>query len=444
MSEHRHNIKTPIAHVIDVDMGYGHSRAAYALKDLSCGVVTTSNNYPGIPKEDRKTWKEMRELYEAMSRLHTTPIVGGMLFAPIAKIEEIPKFYPRRDLSHVNFALTQAYRLIENGLGKHLARTLEANPLPVVCTHPIPAFAMEVHGYPGDIWCVPTDADVARAWVPKDSKRSRIKYFCANGRLMQRLALYGVRENQLYLTGFPLPKELIGGERSTVIRHDLLARLCNLDPNELFLDRHRKTIAATLGASACTYRKTHTLTILYAIGGAGAQRGVGREILKSMAIRLKRGEVKIRLSAGTRADVLKYYQQTLKELNIKQGVEFIFSHDRAEYFSQFNNALHDTDILWTKPSELAFYTALGLPVIMSNPLGVQEQFNATWLKYVGGGMMQDDVRYANEWIFDWIASGGLARAAWNGFVEAPTHGTYRIEDLLLGRTPDLVSLPLIV
>ena len=36
------------------------------------------------------------------------------------------------------------------------------------------------------------------------------------------------------------------------------------------------------------------------------------------------------------------------------------------------------------------------------------------------------------------------RMAWNGYIEAPTHGTYRIEDLVLGRTLKLETPPLIV
>ena len=31
--------------------------------------------------------------------------------------------------------------------------------------------------------------------------------------------------------------------------------------------------------------------------------------------------------------------------------------------------LRETDVLWTKPSELCFYPALGIPLIMSAPLG---------------------------------------------------------------------------
>ena len=80
---------------------------------------------------------------------------------------------------------------------------------------------------------------------------------------------------------------------------------------------------------------------------------------------------------------------------------------RYEYFSGFSEILKTTDILWTKPSELSFYTGLGLPIVIAPPIGSQEDFNRLWLQYVGGGIPQNDPKYTNEWLFDWIRSGGM-------------------------------------
>ena len=93
---------------------------------------------------------------------------------------------------------------------------------------------------------------------------------------------------------------------------------------------------------------------------------------------------------------------------------------------------------------LFFYYCFGLPIIMAPSLGSQEDFNRIWLKIVGGGITQNDPRYTHEWLFDWIESGGLARAAWNGFIEAPTHGTYRIEEIISAKKYRLAKLPFIV
>ncbi|HCM45273.1 MAG TPA: hypothetical protein DIS54_00330 [Candidatus Veblenbacteria bacterium] len=63
---------------------------------------------------------------------------------------------------------------------------------------------------------------------------------------------------------------------------------------------------------------------------------------------------------------------------------------------------------------------------------------------MNGGVTQNDPRYTNEWLFDWVNSGGLARLAWNGFIEAPTHGAYRIESIITGKKVELANLPMIV
>ena len=51
---------------------------------------------------------------------------------------------------------------------------------------------------------------MSRTWVSKDPKRSRINFFAPNKRVVERLKEYGVPENRIFFTGFPLPKENIG------------------------------------------------------------------------------------------------------------------------------------------------------------------------------------------------------------------------------------------
>jgi hypothetical protein len=152
--------------------------------------------------------------------------------------------------------------------------------------------------------------------------------------------------------------------------------------------------------------------------------------------------------AGTRRDVAEYYRLSAEYRGLgKQLGDWLLVptfESRAEYFAGFNKLLETTDILWTKPSELSFYTGLGLPIIMAPPIGSQEEFNRLWLQYMGGGVPQNDPRLTSEWLFDWINSGGMARMAWSGYIEAPTHGVYRIEDTVLGRPSELHELPLIV
>ena len=52
---------------------------------------------------------------------------------------------------------------------------------------------------------------------------------------------------------------------------------------------------------------------------------------------------------------------------------------------------------------------------------------------VGAGISQEDPRYTNEWLFDWINSGWLAEAAMSGFLEAPKYGIYNIYKVMSRR-----------
>ena len=437
-----------IAYVIDVDMGYGHARAAWALKDLANGEVISANNYKGIPANDKELWQTSRKVYETISRLKPVPIIGDLAFAIMDEFQEIPAFYPRRDLSKPSFQLKQIYRLIEKGQGRDLIERLGKNPLPIVTTFFTVAFMADYYGYPGKIYLVTTDTDIARHWVPLEPENSKIKYFAANGRCKERLQLYGVAKDQIYLTGFPLPKDLIGGAKEGIVQEDMMARICNLDPQEIFYSRYEHVIVSRLGKAKCVLKKTHPLTLTFSVGGAGAQKGIGIDIMESLKARLKAGTIRLALFGGLRGQVVDFYEEHARKLGLGKAIGkslLIPSFKtRQEYFQGFNDFLHETDVLMTKPSELSFYTALGIPIVIAPPIGSQEKFNQIWLQYVGGGVPMANPKYIDEWLFDWINSGGMARMAWNGYVEAPTLGTYRIEDIVAGKKSEIHALPLIV
>ncbi|MFC1612344.1 DUF6938 domain-containing protein [Patescibacteria group bacterium] len=441
------------AWVVSVNMGYGHERASYALKGIAkSGEYIIANSYKGIPKEERKSWHETRKLYEAVSRLKPIPLVGDLAFAFMDKLQEIPPFYPRRDLSEPNLQLKATFRFIEkHEAGKALIDQLAENEkhIPLVSSFFIPSFAAELYNYPGEIYTVICDADFSRAWVGKDAKQSRIKFFAPCGRVVERLKLYGVRSENIFLTGFPIPKELIGGPKAEIVKHDMLERFCNLDPNGVFRSRYEKILHSHFGASLKFCKKVkRPLTLTFAIGGAGAQRRLGVAIVKSLREKIKRHQIQVNLVAGTKTGLADFFVKELHKLGLKRnhgkGVDILVEKDRPTYFKKFTELLHTTDILWTKPSELSFYTGAGIPIIMAPVIGSQEKFNRLWLQQVGGGIDQLNPEHTDEWLFDWVNSGALARLAWNGYIEAPTHGAHRIEEIITGNDVELEQLPLIV
>jgi UDP-N-acetylglucosamine:LPS N-acetylglucosamine transferase len=113
-----------------------------------------------------------------------------------------------------------------------------------------------------------------------------------------------------------------------------------------------------------------------------------------------------------------------------QNLRVYHASSPQEYFDQFTRVLRETDILWTKPSELSFYCALGIPIIMTPPIGSQERFNRQWLFEMQAGIKQETPEYTNEWLFDRLNDGLFAEMAWSGFLKARKLGTYKIIEVL--------------
>ena len=425
------------AWVISVNMGYGHQRTAYPLRDLAFkGEIINANDYQGIPEKDRKIWEGTRRFYEFISNFSRIPLVGKTAFSIYDKFQKILGFYPKRDLSKPNFNLKQIYFFFKKDWGKDLIEKLKINPLPLITTFFIPAFMAEFFNYPGEIFCVVCDADISRTWAPLNPKESKIKYFASTERVIERLKLYGVKEENIFLTGYPLPLENIGVSPPAggleILKEDLRLRLLNLDPKKRYFEKYKTLIEEKVGK--LPEKSDHPLTILFSVGGAGAQKEIAIKIVKSLRERIKRGEIKIILSVGIREKIKKYFEKNLAEIKCNEEraryVEIIFEKDIESYFQKFNQVLRKTDILWTKPSELSFYSALGIPIIISSPIGSQEEFNMRWLLKSGFGIFQENPNYTNQWLFDWLEKGYLAEAAMEGFVEGEKLGTLNIENKL--------------
>ena len=427
--------------LISVSMGYGHQRTAFSLADFAVGKKPiNANDYPGSPEKDRKIWLTSQHFYEAISNVYRLPLVGKLIFKVFDQFQKILSFYPKRDLSKPNFTLKQIYSLLKKGWGRHLIeRCKKENPrLPLVTTFFTPAFMAEHFGWPQDIFCVVCDADIARTWAPLNPQKSKIKYFAPTERVVERLKLYGVNPENIFLTGYPLPIENIGKEEMEILKKDLRYRLLNLDPQKRYFKKYKILIESSLGKLPS--KPDHPLTILFSVGGAGAQKEIGIKIAQVLASKIKKGEVKLILSAGVKEKVKNYFEKRLQKLNLlsKNGpmyryiglIEILYGKDIEDYFEKFNKALRKTDILWTKPSELSFYSALGVPIIISPPIGSQEEFNMRWLLKSGFGIYQGKLNHVDQWLFDWLNNGYLAEMAMEAFIEGKKLGVFNINKII--------------
>ncbi len=421
------------AWIVTVDMGYGHQRAAYPLRELSpTGKVLIANNYAGIPRSDFRTWNNGRKTYEFFSRSTSWPLIGKFVFKMFDKVQKIKPFYPRRDLSDPSLQVKQVFSLIRRGFGRDLIEQINQKDIPLITTFFTTAFMAEEHKFRNEIYTVVCDSDINRAWVALNPAKSRIKYLAPCRRVVERLKEYGVKDQNIFLTGFPLPEENIGSEFKT-LKQDLAQRIENLDPAHRYRSKFGDTVKKFLGNGETTVQK-RPLTLTFAVGGAGAQRSIAKSLLLGLKEKLIKEEINLNLIAGSRNDVFSYFKQCIINSRLVKcygkNLNIIFSPHKDDYFREFNEVLRHTDIVWTKPSEMVFYSALGLPIIIAPPLGSQEDFNRTWLKTIGAGITQNDPRFTSEWIFDWVESGWLAEAAMAGFLDGRQFGVRNIKDVV--------------
>jgi hypothetical protein len=414
--------------LVAADMGYGHFRAAYPLLDIASGnKIISINGYEGIPGWEKKYWENSLKSYEKISRLKKIPFLGDLVFAIMDAFQKIDPFYPQRDLSKPTTQEKFFYRQVDKGLGKDLVEKLNKSNLPFLTTFFVAAYFAEAQKFNGKIYCVICDTDASRAWANLNSKQTKVIYLLPSEKVKERFMMYGVSENNLIVTGFPLPKENIG-ENKEILEADLAVRLNRLDPRGIYFEKYSSLIKNYLPTGVASPRP---LTITYAVGGAGAQKEIGLTILRKLKDRIIGGTLAVNLVAGNRPEIKAYFENGIKELGLEanNNVHVIFKADKIEYFRKFNQILRTTDILWTKPSELSFYCALGLPIIMCEPVGSQEDFNHEWLVEQGAGIDMRNAEYVNEWLPDLLESGRLARAAMDGFLNAETMGTYNINKI---------------
>jgi hypothetical protein len=418
-----------IFNLVAADMGYGHQRAAYPLLAWSGGEIITINNYPDIPAWEQNYWDRSLHSYEQISRLKKIPLIGGAVFAVMDAFQKIQPLYPYRDLSQPTTQQKYFYKFIAQGMGRHLIDKLRPTGLPFVTTFFVAAYIAEYYNYPGPIYCIICDTDASRAWAPLHPEQSRTKFLVPSEKVQARFLMYGVKPENIIVTGFPLPLENVGSAKEILLK-DLARRVAILDPRGVYREHYESLLETVAPASLASTNQP--LTITFAVGGAGAQKELGIQLLHKLRTQIKERQIVLNLVAGSRPEVQNYFQAELAAAGLtkSQGVNIIFAPTKLEYFKKFNVCLHTTDILWTKPSELSFYCALGLPIVISTPVGSQEDFNREWLLAVGAGLDSLDVAYVDEWLPDLLDSGRLARAAVDGLLNAEQMGTYNIVKII--------------
>jgi hypothetical protein len=406
--------------VAAIDMGYGHLRAAAPLAD-ALGVPLLLMDRPPLGQaRDAWFWWRTRALYEPLSRWSQVPGLGAPLRELLARITAIPE--AGGDLSAPTAGTRWMERAARAGTGRTLAEHLRETGSALLATFYAAPILAELHGAER-LHCVVTDADVNRVWAPPHPAQSRIRYYVPSEPARRRIESYGVAPERIRLTGFPLPHDLVGGREMTALRRNLAARLGRIDPGRAAADAAAKEIGPVP-------RDESPPLLTFAIGGAGAQVGIAVRLVRALAGALRTRRLALALVAGRRRDVARRLRAAIgaERLTGNSSVEILEERDTLKYLRRFNALLARTDVLWTKPSEMTFFAALGLPVIAAPPVGVHEERNLRWSMELGAALEQGDPDRAGDWLPRWIEDGTLARAAWNGYRRLPRLGLYDIVD----------------
>src|SRR5882762_4036171 len=356
--------------VAAIDMGYGHLRAAAPLAD-ALGVPLLLMDLPPLgDARDAWFWWRTRAFYEPLTRWSQVPALGAPLRGLLARITAIPD--AGGDFSAPTAGTRWMERAARAGAGRALAEHLRASGAPLLSTFYAAPILAEMHGA-DRLHCVVTDADVNRVWAPAHPARSRIRYYVPSEPARQRIESYGVAPDRIRLTGFPLPHELVGGRQRSALQRNLAARLGRIDPGRLVAD----AAAAEIGPVG---RDDSPPLVTFAIGGAGAQAGIAAKLVRALAGPLRARRLALALVAGRRRDVARKLRAAIDAQGLAghSAVEELEEHDSLKYLRSFNALLARTDVLWTKPSEMTFFAALGLPVIAATRARRRRSSRSAW------------------------------------------------------------------
>jgi hypothetical protein len=387
--------------VAAIDMGYGHLRPAAALAGELGTEVLQMDRPPLGDGRDLAFWERTRELYEPLTRFSQLPGVGGPMRALLNTVTAIPSPWPARDLSGPTQGTRWLQRAARDGVGEALAQHLRKTGAPLMTTFYAAAILAELHGA-SRLHCLVTDSEINRVWAPPEPRKSEIVYFAPAERVRRRLESYGVPRERIRFSGYPLPGELVGRD-GAALKANFAARMQRLSG------------------------KGDAPLIVFAVGGAGAQVPLARKLVAGMARQLREGKLRLALVAGRRREVAKALRDAVYAANV--DVEVLEDADVFGYIRRLNELLARADALWSKPSEMTFFAALGLPFISAPPVGVHEQWNLRWAADRGAALPQHEPAVAGEWLLEWLEDGVLASAAEAG-LRLPSGGLYAIADEL--------------
>lgn len=396
--------------LVSSEMGLGHLRALYPFEELYNTQTIVLGQNSTSSSLNRFLWRKALTGYNWISRHQQLPVIGKPLFSILDSLLAIAPLSDKKIASKGSFQLGLVEYAIKAGLCDELENY--SSKKIVLTSFYAPTIYFSKKHPEVKLLCQICDTDLSRVWVPRKASNNII-YLATCVQARNRLLSYGVAKNNIHITGFPFPNSLVGDINQGIAKTNFEERLVRLKM-----------------AAGKTNIKT-PLRILFAIGGAGAQTGIALQAVQSLSVQILNGDIEFTLVVPPQ---FKHHKNLNKlKSRIFKNCEFfkvVYSNSQTSYFNSFNKAISISDVLWTKPSELSFYSALGIPIIISPPLGAQERANREWLLEMGAGVDQMRPTQTHIWINNLLMSGLLHRMAKQGWENGIRTGSYSTVDLI--------------
>lgn len=354
--------------ILSVSAGAGHVRAAEALR------ARAAEAYPGVQAThiDLMEWvpSVFRKVY-ADSFLYVVekyPEIWGYLYG---KTDQPPREYSKTE------TLRKALERLNTVRFMKLLKDLD--PDQVICTHFLPAQLLSRKIRKGafklPVWVAVTDFDVHRLWIHE----RMAGYFAASDEVAYRMASKGIDPGSIHVTGIPIMpafSEPDPGDAASGAARSAGADASSLGRTPL----DKAECARSLGLDPA-----RPVLALMA-GGAGVGAGTGGGGLEATAARLLSlpGDFQLVALAGRNERLL----GDLKRLAASHPGRFF----PMGFTRTIERLMKAADLAITKPGGLTSSEclAMGLPMILVNPIPGQEERNADYLLENGAALKAYD------------------------------------------------------
>lgn len=323
--------------LLSVSAGAGHVRAAEAVAARASAAFPQMSAHHSDMLSMVPYWFRLmyRDLYMKLSV--GLPEAWGWLY--------------RTSDVHAPSAIAERMRrwLQRLGAGHLLAEVAAFRPDAIVCTHFLPAELLAAERRAGrlrcPLWIQVTDFDLHRLWVHEGVSG----YFVGSNELAFRLQALGVPSSQIVVSGIPV----MPGFATAPARAQAAAAI-GVDP---------------------------TLPTVLLMGG-GAGTGLRREMISALLTQQPR--LQLIVLAG-RNEALRRSLQELASDHAGRLHPFGFT-------DKVHLAMACADLAITKPGGLSTSEclAMGLPMLLVNPIPGQEERNAAYLMQEGVAVRADD------------------------------------------------------